>query len=321
MSQENAPSRRHFLARSAQGAAMLGIGGTIGYVVGRRPTGEEATSHKTAGSNLVGLFQTKARRPRGIAVGDDDRIYIAADQGVLTFDGDGRLLSQTQLDRPTRCVATRENGDLLVGLAHHVEVFDTSLARKATWPSFGNESLITGLAVAGDEVFVADAANGLVWRCDSEGNMLDRIRRSAAGFASPAEFFSLSAADGKLHVANPLRHRIETYSTDGEFVSSWGKHSRDLAGFSGCCNPVSFAVLRDGCFVTAERGQPRVKLYDASGELVSLLAGPEQFPMNARASADDNGTGCLTGGLNVTVDSRERILILDRVTGEVHIIA
>ncbi len=319
MSQTKRTSRRQFLTHSAQGAALLGIGGTLGYVARNQRADDDLVTNQATGTKPAGAFQTGARRPRGIALGQDDRVYIAADQGVLGFGPDGKQLSRIEFGRPARCLATRENGDLLIGLAHHVEVVDAHLVRKAAWPSLGKRSLITGVAVAGDETFVADRANRLLCRCDAAGNVLTRFRPDAAGFASLAEFFSLAASDGLLHVANPLRHRIETYTSDGEFVSAWGKRSRHLAGFSGCCNPVSFAVLSDGRFVTAERGQPRVKLYDASGQFVSLLAGPERFAANARASAGDNGDGCQTGGFDVAIDSGERVLILDRVTGEVHI--
>ncbi len=322
MSQENQTSRRQFLTRSAQGAALLGIGGTVGYVAGTNRSGQGVASSGAASSApSLGSFQTGAARPRGIAVGRDDRIYVVADRNVLSFTDDGTPLGQIRLDRPARCVATRKNGDVLVGLARNVEVFDADLTHKASWTSLGNETPINGLAVAGDDVFVADASNQLIWRCDGDGNVLNRIRRDAVGAASPTEFFSLTIRDGRLHVANPQRHRIESYSLEGELVSSWGERSRDLVGFSGCCNPVSFAMLRDGRFVTAERGQPRVKLYDAAGQFSELLAGPEQFSANAQASAAEAGTGCQTGGLDLALDSRERILILDRVTAEVHIVA
>ncbi|MAG92244.1 MAG: hypothetical protein CMJ48_00620 [Planctomycetaceae bacterium] len=320
MSQENRTSRRQFLTRSAQGAALLGIGGTVGYVAGTHRARQGVASNATSTAQPLGSFRTGAARPRGIAVGRDDRIYIVADRNLASFANDGTPLGQVTLGRPARCVATRQNGDVLVGLARNVEVFDADLTHRASWKSLGNETPINGLAVAGDDVFVADALNELIWQCDGDGNVLNRIRRNAVGAASPTEFFSLAIRDGRLHVANPQRHRIESYTLEGGFVSSWGERSRDLAGFSGCCNPVSFAMLGDGRFVTAERGQPRVKLYDSNGQFSELLAGPEQFSANAQASATETGTGCQTGGLDLALDSRERILILDRVTAEVHFV-
>jgi sugar lactone lactonase YvrE len=126
--------------------------------------------------------------------------------------------------------------------------------------------------------------------------------------------------DGTRYIANPARHRVETYSPDGKFIGTWGEKSRDVSGFSGCGNPVGLAQLDDGRFVTAERGHPRVKVYDATGKFLGQLTGPAKFADNARVSGADQAQGCQSGGLDVAVDSKDRLLVLDRVTGDVHVI-
>ncbi|HJN12231.1 MAG TPA: hypothetical protein QF564_26345 [Pirellulaceae bacterium] len=321
MSSLNRSSRRRFLTDSAQGACSLGIVGAVGSLTTQNVRGEETVKpkYKIPKYKITAQFETRAVRPRGIAVGSNGRVYIASDRQVLAFNAAGEPEGAMKFDRPVRCIATRSTGDVLVGLAHHVDVLDANLHRKQQWASLGNESLITGLATAGEATFIADSTGRLVWHRGTDGTVMARIRRTAAGFSSPLEYFTLAAGgEGKLHVANPLRHRVETYTIDGEFVSSWGQRSRDLAGFSGCCNPVSLAVLSKGQFVTAERGQPRVKVYDSAGRFESLVAGPDDFESNAIASLDDDT--CSLGGIDLTVDSRDRIYVLDRVTGVVRII-
>ena len=66
------------------------------------------------------------------------------------------------------------------------------------------------------------------------------------------------ASDGLLRVVNPGRHRIEAYTFDGDLEFSWGKVSVGIEGFCGCCNPVNFAILSDGSFITCEKGLTRV---------------------------------------------------------------
>jgi hypothetical protein len=56
--------------------------------------------------------------------------------------------------------------------------------------------------------------------------------------------------------------------------------------------------LPDGSFVTSEKGIARVKIIKPTGEFLCVVAGPEQF---------DEGTV----GLDLAVDSQERILVLD----------
>ncbi|MBM3243119.1 hypothetical protein FJZ31_43220, partial [Candidatus Poribacteria bacterium] len=50
-----------------------------------------------------------------------------------------------------------------------------------------------------------------------------------------------------------------------------GYLSMDIDGFCGCCNPVNFAMLPDGRFVTCEKGLPRVKIYDADGTFSGVV--------------------------------------------------
>ena len=316
MPSRNDSSRRRFLTDGAQSACSLGFAGAVGCLTTQNIRADDTANAKR---NIVASFETKADRPRGIAVGPSGRVYVAADRQVLAFDAAGKPAGSVKFDCPVRCIATRAGGDVLAGLAHHVEVLDADLQRKQQWNSLGNESLVTGLATAGDATFIADSAGRLVWHCDADGAIVTRVRRTASGFSSPLEYFTLAAStEGKLHVANPLRHRVETYTPGGDFVSSWGRRSRDLAGFSGCCNPVSLAVLSSGQFVTAERGQSRVKIYDSAGRFEALLVGPDEFERNTNASAEDDT--CTLGGIDLAVDSRDRIHMLDRVSGVVRII-
>jgi len=72
----------------------------------------------------------------------------------------------------------------------------------------------------------------------------------------------------------------------------------ELEGFCGCCNPTHMAIMQDGSFVTSEKGIARVKVYNRIGELTSVVASAEQF---------DEGTE----GLDIAVDSRQHIYVLD----------
>ena len=65
----------------------------------------------------------------------------------------------------------------------------------------------------------------------------------------------------------------------------------------------------------AEKGF-KVKLYDADGVFVGLVAGPEQFGQHDAICAG-KGIGCTSGGLDVAEDSQKRIVILDPYTSEI----
>ncbi len=83
---------------------------------------------------------------------------------------------------------------------------------------------------------------------------------------------------------------VEGYTENGDYEESWGKGSPAVADFFGCCNPAQLAVLPDGCFVTAEKGLPRVKIYSPTGNFQTVVAGPAQLrDTPADLAADCNG--------------------------------
>lgn len=306
-------SRRDFLTRSTQGLTVLGTVSVCGSL-GFPSTG--AASTKPAERPKV--FSTKAKRARKIAVGPQDQIYVAADREVLVFDTRGQKQNSIPLPRPARSLAVDPDNRLYVGLMDRVLVFDSQAKEISVWEQFSEKTILSGIAVSKKNIFLADAGQQVIWQLNREGQVEGRIQ-GKNGFVAPAEFFSVElGTDGNVRVVNSARHRIESYRTNGAFVSAWGEKSRTLQGFGGCCNPVSLAPLPNGTYLTAERGRPRVKLYDENGKFQKLLAGPETFETNARISGKDNAPGCTSGGLDVAVDSTGAVLVLDRVTGLVH---
>ena len=50
------------------------------------------------------------------------------------------------------------------------------------------------------------------------------------------------------------RHLVESYSPEGEYISSLGKPGGAAGLFSGCCNPVYLAGNTHGEIITSEKG-------------------------------------------------------------------
>lgn len=240
----------------------------------------------------------------GLAVGPEDNIYVSGENAITIFSANGILLSTISVDEPVLCLAVDHNREVYVGMNDHIEVYDGNGAKKAVWDSPEVDAIFTSLALSEHYVFVADAGNLIVWKYDKYGKLLQRIgardeNKDIPGFIIPSPYFDVAVdSDGFLWAANTGRHSLENYTLDGDFRTSWGEFSMGFEGFCGCCNPSHFIVLEDGSFVTSEKGIIRVKVHNQLGEVVSLVAGPDQFVEG-------------TVGLDLAADSAQRILVLD----------
>ncbi len=269
------------------------------------------------GYREAAVFDTGLETCRGLAVGPDDRIYVAGNDYIRVFGADGGSLGSMAAAQP-RCLAVDADGTLYVGLPHRVAVFrDGRLADQ--WEDLGSDSLLTSVAVTSDSVFVADAGRRLVLRYDKAGKLVAEIGRKDAasdepGFIVPSAYFDVAVApDGRLRIVNPGKLRIEAWSFDGEQLFWWGEPGFHVRAFSGCCNPTHIAILPNGNVITAEKGTLRIKEYDTDGMLLSVVAGPDQLVPPGTAAAE------LATGFDVAVDGRGRVLVLDVLQNRVRI--
>ena len=231
-----------------------------------------------------------------------------------------RAQTSIALEVPADCLAVASPqhaapGRLYLGVADHVETYEGG-KRTATWDSFGEKSVLTAIALAEQDVFIADAGQRIVWRCDTTGKVLGRIGdrdadRGIRGFFVPSPYFDLAIApDGLLRVVNPAAHRIEAYTFDGDLETYWGEASVGLEGFSGCCNPAHIAIFADGRVATAEKGLPRVKVYDAEGTFLTAVAAPDMLSV-APTIEEETRPEHRAPVIDVAVDTRGRVLVLD----------
>ena len=273
------------------------------------------TDPKLVHYELAASFPTGMDAPRGIACDVQGRIHVGGGhQGkgaIRQFDPQGQELASFAASGPVFAL-TLADGTVFAALKDHVEVIGHDGKAKARWPVSAG-SLFTSIAVGGERAFVADYAKRRVLRYDLSGKLLGVIEPKDADstFAVPSPYFDLAVdAHDRLWVANPGKHRLEAYTLDGVKTLQWGKPSVEIDGFCGCCNPVNFALLPDGRFVTAEKGLPRVKVHTAEGQFESVVVGADAFPEDY-ACINRGPSDCQGGGMDVAVDNAGRILVLE----------
>ena len=297
------PSRRQFFSRGAQSIAAIGVAVQTG-------TSANAAKPKPSGWLPTGLGQT-----RDMTVADG-LVYVAGDSSVAVFKPSGELLRKIEFSLTPRCLAVAKRR-LVVGFRDRLSLCDLDGKPIAKTKRLAKGAALTSLAIAGDgSIYAADGGSSAIWHIDSSGEVLEQLAGGKGGrFAVPKSFFPITWAGDSLVVAHPGRHRVERYDADGELQSRWGKRTRGLDGFTGCCNPVSVAVTGSGEFVTAERGQPRIKLFDRNGKLRTVIAEPEAFDTTEhdRVDTDAELVTCQNGGIEVALLDRQ-VVALDHTT-------
>lgn len=263
------------------------------------------------------IIRTGFGQSRAIGLDSTGRVCVAGDRAIRIFDASGNVERTIAIAGEPQCFTVLDDGTIYVGMRDHVEVLDAQGKVTASWEPLGEEAVLTSIAKHGDVVFVADAGHRIVLHYDTAGTLVGHIGekdpdRDIPGFSIPSPHFDLAVSrDGLLRVADPGRNRIDTFTQDGSLEFWWGERSNGIKGFCGCCNPVSFALLADGGFVTAEKGLVRVKVFNSDGAFVGVVAGPDRFAAGKQMKICETPEECQGVALDVAAGADGRIYVLD----------
>jgi hypothetical protein len=215
-------------------------------------------------------------------------LYVAGDSSVVILQPGGDLIATLKIFPSPTGILVCDN-TLFLSFRRFVAAYDLSGRLISRWEDLDDRSVITNLAYRGDQIFVADAGNRRVLVYNREGDLQGEFYGEAEsdsghGFIVPSANFDLAVDPyGELWVVDPGRHALENYTGEGRMRGYWGMYSLEPEGFQGCCNPARITVAPDGAFVTSEKGLVRIKIYEASGILRSVVATPDQFKEAGKA--------------------------------------
>ncbi|HKK61827.1 MAG TPA: hypothetical protein VJ951_04655 [Bacteroidales bacterium] len=254
--------------------------------LGDNPWKYDIEEYKVVDDFLIGYKETKNfplnnAKPLAIDV-SDGMIWLAGENQLMVITTAGQLQMQSPLSGTATAIEVTTDA-VYISYEDHVKKYSKEGEQLDAWETPGLNCAFTSLAASESELYVADAGNRRVLRYGFDGNLIGEFEgkaESAAGhgFIVPSANFDLVVNSfGELWVVNPGKHAVENYSKDGRMRGFWQKGSMSLEGFSGCCNPAEITVLSDGSFVTSEKGLVRIKVYDESGEMKTVVAAPEKF--------------------------------------------
>jgi len=241
---------------------------------------------------------------RAIGLDRNDAIYVSGKDKLLIYDAFGKLQKEVPTQIEAFSMAISEEGNIYLSSRNSIQVYNLQGELLDKWNTHIENAILTSVAVDEQNLYLADAANKIVYRYNLQGEFLNEIGRKdpdigIEGFIIPSPYFDLAIGrEGELWVVNSGRHQLESYSPEGQLKYSWKKSSMGLEGFSGCCNPSHIALLSNGSFVSSEKGIERIKISNPSGAFESVVAPPTAFKKGTR-------------GIDLVVDSKDRILAID----------
>jgi len=320
-------SRRRFLV-GALGATAVGAGHSAAaqrsqanpyaYSV----TAFEEVDPKWLQYREIASWNVPYAPPRRLSVGRDGTIWVGAATRLLSFDERGRKIVDVDCGEDVVGAAELGDGRLAVALRRAIELRERSGERIARWDPTDKRAWFSGVAARGERVFAADSKARIVRVFDLSGKEVGRFggkdpARGAPGLVLPSPTLDVCwHPAGFVVVNNAGRRKVEFYTEEGRLELSWGQAGVGIERFCGCCNPVAVAAGPKGEVFTAEKGLPRVKEYDAHGELQAVVLGPKAFP-KVKSSAGAPLWGDLVVRLDAATDAAGRVWVLDTAVGRV----
>ncbi len=220
-------------------------------------------------------------KPGGVTVFNNE-IYFTADNDLYIVLPDGKQKSKHSFQNHINALTVLENKIILL-FNNHLEAYNSDYEMLFATAQENEKTVFTSLVVKDDVIFVADAGNKRIVRYHNDGSAAGEFKGAgsngeAYGFIIPSAYFDMDVnRNNELWIVNTGIHTLQHYSGNGDLKTSWQATGINIEGFAGCCNPAHFCFQSDGSFVTSEKGMVRVKIYDAEGKFVSVVAPPKKF--------------------------------------------
>ncbi len=159
-----------------------------------------------------------------------------------------------------------------------------------------------GLVAAPDgSLYVADTGNHRIQHFARDGSLINTwgvFGASDGVSAAPTGSFNepwdlAIGPDGSVYVADTWNHRIQKFSPEGEFITTWGfgiSQTGDPFGFYG---PRGIAVNDEGLVFVTDTGNKRVVVFDSEGDYITQIGSggfaPGQFDEPVGITVDETG--------------------------------
>jgi hypothetical protein len=207
----------------------------------------------------------------------NNSVYVALTDKISVFDLSGNHQRDFAIKTGVRDivvsgrdVACNVSTTIYLLYPARIDLYSFEGEKLYEWEACSDNSDYCAFTTTKDYVFVTDAENKNIVQYDKQGHLV-RFIKSPDGFIIPSYAFDIICINDTIYCSNSGRHRIESYTLNGEFIASFGISGAQAGAFAGCCNPVYLAKNYDGNILTSEKGNPRISSYDRNGKFRSIL--------------------------------------------------
>ncbi len=145
----------------------------------------------------------------------------------------------------------------------------------------GTFNMPRDVAVAPDgSLYISDTGNHRIQHLSTNGEVLDvwgSFADSSQGEAPPSTFYEpwgiAVSPDGFVYVADTWNHRIQKFTSKGEFVTQWGYFGQGESG-AAFWGPRDIVIDRNGDILVTDTGNKRITVFDPQGNFLTQFGSP-----------------------------------------------
>ena len=237
------------------------------------------------------------------------KLYISAGQSIYIFDKKANRLGNFLAEPDVRDI-TIHGDDIYLLYRARIVVTDTYGNPVRQWEACSELSDYCSFVIVGEYVFVTDVENKNICKYTTDGNFVKFIK-SPDSFVIPSYSFDIDSWNDTVYCVNSGRHRIESYTLNGDFIAAFGSAGAEAGSFAGCCNRVYISFTDCGKLITSEKGIPRVSCFERNGKINAVwLDGKMLHNGNKASEVKSDGEKLFIAGKNtITIYSNEQFII------------
>ena len=250
-------------------------------------------------------------RPFGLALDDAGNLLVTdTDAGAVCCINRAtkkwqrwEQAGQTRFESP---VAVARRGDtLFVADSSLGKVFAFGENGKMRFEITNGLARPSGLAIAGEKLFIADAQRHQIVVCDLRGNLISKFGQRGS---SPGEFNYPTHVSvdntGQIYVTDSLSYRVQVFDGAGKFQGIIGGAGDSLGHFS---RPKGVAADSAGHVYVVDALMDTVQIFNAAGQLL----------LNWGENGSRPGEFWLANGIAINRDNE--IFVADSYNGRIQI--